>query len=141
MICFFDFATPLYDSAVALRQAVLRKPLGLDIANDNLAQEWNQVHLGWVDRDRGLLACCCLQDMGEKGWKMRQVAVHPESQGMGLGRKLVEASAAFAKTQNAPGLYCHARATAVPFYEACGWKREGELFKEVGIDHYTMRAW
>lgn len=141
MIVFFDFASPLYDEAVALRQQVLRKPLGLDIANDPLHEEWNQVHLGWVDTASGLLACCCLQDMKDKGYKMRQVAVHPQRQGLGLGRKLVAASEAFAKTQHAASLYCHARASAVPFYESCKWTKEGELFQEVGIDHYLMRAW
>lgn len=35
-------------------------------------------------------------------------------------------------------IYLHAQVTAVGFYERYGFKKEGPMFTEANIDHYTM---
>ncbi len=35
-------------------------------------------------------------------------------------------------------IYLHAQVTAVGFYEKYGFKKEGPMFSEANIDHYTM---
>nr|MBP8249907.1 GNAT family N-acetyltransferase [Chitinophagales bacterium] len=35
-------------------------------------------------------------------------------------------------------MYCHARDTAIPFYEKLGYSRVGEEFEEVTIPHWEM---
>lgn len=139
MICRYDFATPIYDEAVALRQAVLRVPLGLDIADDPLHEEYDQIHFGAFEAGR-LVGTASLLTTGENTLKMRQVAVGVGEQGRGVGRALVRACERYAAARGASPLYCHARDVAVPFYESCGWAAEGEPLTEVGIAHRRMSA-
>ena len=139
MVARYDFGTPAYDEAVALRDAVLRRPLGRRIADDDdLAAEVEQVHFGYFDGGR-LVGTASLQETeGGSVLKMRQVAVDPAVRGRGVGRVLVEACEAYAKTRHAARLYCHARAVARVFYERCGWRVEGDGFEEVGLPHFVM---
>jgi len=76
----------------------------------------------------------------ENGLKMRQVAVDPSMQGHGIGRQLVKFCEAYAGRNNLGRLYCHARDTAIPFYERCGWISEGPVFTEVDIPHRICAA-
>ncbi len=138
MIFRYDFATPDYDQAIRLRQEVLRAPLGRSIQDDPLEEEVDQVHFGFF-ADGIILGTASLVESRTGSWKMRQVAVSPGAQGKSVGRALVRACRAFAKTQDATTLYCHARDTAKGFYEHCGWQAFGEPFEEVGIPHTKMR--
>ena len=133
MIACFNFATPTYAAAVALRHQVLRLPLGRDIADDPLAEEWAQQHIG-AFQDGELIGTASLLTT-PTGIKMRQVAVAPAHHGRGVGRALVAACERLAGQQR---LYCHARLTALPFYERCGWVAVGKRFEEVGIEHQVM---
>lgn len=138
MIVPYQFATPVYAQAIELRQAVLRAPLGMSIANDPLEEEHDQLHFGAFIGD-DLVGTATLQAVDGK-LKMRQVAVAKAGQHKGVGRALVKACEVEAKRQNTEKLYCHARAEARIFYEKCGWVVSGEVFTEVGIDHYLMVA-
>ena len=136
LVCPYDFATPTYAEAVALRHAVLRVPLGRDIADDPLHEEYDQVHLG-AFAGGILVGTASLAHTGA-GLKMRQVAVAERQRGRGIGGRLVRAAEDIARRTGAERLYCHARRVAVPFYEAQGWRAEGEPFEEVGIPHRVM---
>jgi len=134
----YEFGTPAYLEGIALRDLVLRKPLGLSINDDPLETEFDQLHIGFYKEEAGLVGTCTLQTQADGALKMRQVAVHPNHSGRGFGAKLVAYCERYARTEGAPKLYCHAREVARPFYEKCGWKVEGEVFTEVGIPHYLM---
>ncbi len=134
----YEFATPDYDQAIRLRDEVLRRPLGRSIVDDPLEEEVDQTHFGYFD-DGVLLGTASLLETKPGHWKMRQVAVAPQAQGRSVGRALVGACRAFAKTRGASSLYCHARDTAKGFYERCGWEAFGEPFEEVGLPHTKMR--
>jgi len=41
-------------------------------------------------------------------------------------------------TPSGKRIYLHAQVTAVGFYEKYGFKKEGPMFSEANIDHYTM---
>jgi predicted GNAT family N-acyltransferase len=67
----------------------------------------------------------------EPGYQLRGMAVAPDDQGVGVGRRLVEASMprlALAEP-DAEILWCNARAQVVGFYERLGFKAVGELFE------------
>lgn len=138
MILRYEFATPDYDQAIRLRDEVLRKPLGRSIVDDPLEEEVYQVHFAYFD-DGIVLGTASLLEVEPGVWKMRQVAVGPAAQGKSVGRQLVQACRAFAKTHRANRLYCHARDTAKGFYERCDWEAFGEPFEEVGLAHTKMR--
>ncbi|HOY04375.1 MAG TPA: GNAT family N-acetyltransferase [Saprospiraceae bacterium] len=133
------FGTPEYDEAVGLRYEVLRKPLGLDYSPEQLASEYDQVHLAAYGNSGALLAYLNLTPAGTETVKMRQVAVATALQGKGIGTLLVAESERLAQRLQFEGMTLHARETAVPFYERLGYVREGERFEEVGIPHFKMK--
>ena len=133
-----EFATPEYDEAVHLRYEVLRRPLGLDFTPEQLAAEYDDVHLAGFDGMGRLVGYLCLTPLNNDEVKMRQVAVAPEWQGKGVGKKLVAASEELAKHLNFKRMTMHARETAVPFYLRLGYQTVGEKFEEVTIPHFKM---
>ncbi len=135
----YEFGTPEYLEGIALRDLVLRKPLGLSINNDPLEEEFDQVHIGLYEEEAGIMGTCTLQIREDGSFKMRQVAIHPDARKKGYGRALVTFCERYALRQEATKLYCHAREVAMPFYKKCDWAIEGEVFTEVGIPHYQMR--
>lgn len=133
-----EFATPEYDEAVRLRYEVLRRPLGLDFTPEQLAAEYDDVHLAGFDGMGRLVGYLCLTPLNKDEVKMRQVAVTPAWQGKGVGKKLVAASEELAKHLNFKKMTMHARETAVPFYLRLGYQTVGEQFEEVTIPHFKM---
>ncbi len=138
MIVEYAFATPTYALAIQLRQLVLREPLGRNIADDPLHLEHDQIHYAAFEGEQ-LVGTATLQ-LTEQGLKMRQVAVHPEAQGKGIGTALVRTCERYARKLGSAKLYCHARATARSFYEDCGWHVTSEAFDEVCLEHFIMEA-
>jgi predicted GNAT family N-acyltransferase len=133
-----EFATPEYDEAVALRYEVLRRPLGLEYTPEQLAAEYDQVHLAAYDAAQNLVGYLNLTPADTEVVKMRQVAVAPATQGQGVGRALVAASEEKAKALGFKKIELHARETAVPFYLGLGYHSVGERFEEVTLPHFKM---
>lgn len=132
-----EYGSNDYDDVIKLRYEILRKPLNLHFTAEQLAAEKNYFHLGYF-KDKKLIACLMLVPEENGKMKMKQVAVENESQGKGIGAKLVNAAEKFASDKGYIIMYCHARDTAVPFYEKLNYKRVGEMFEEVSIPHWEM---
>lgn len=124
-------------ATIQLRDDILRKPLGLQFTKEQLAAESEQIHIACFEKEE-LVGCLILVPIGDKRLKMRQVAVKSTKQHKGIGRTMSNFCEAWAKKHKYQTIYCHARAVAVPFYEKLGYKKYGELFQEVGIDHWKM---
>ncbi|QDH21479.1 GNAT family N-acetyltransferase [Saccharibacillus brassicae] len=138
------FGTAEYELALKLRDEVLRRPLGLSIADDDLSGEEAALHIGAFARRRGgaearLVGTLLLRAAGEGALQMKQVAVDEALRGTGTGRQLVRFAEALAARQGYGEIVLHARETAAPFYDKLGYAREGERFEEIGIPHYSMR--
>jgi predicted GNAT family N-acyltransferase len=132
------FATPEYDAAVALRYRVLREPLGLHFDPEELAKEYDQIHLAAYSDQHELLGYLNLTPSEEKTVKMRQVAVEPHLQGKGVGKALVNYSEHIARLKGFEKMVLHARETAVPFYQKLSYVTVGDRFEEVTIPHFKM---
>ncbi len=131
------FATAAYQQTVQLRFNILRKPLGLTFTEEQLAQESNDFHLAaYMGAELG--ACLVLTKVNAGEIKMRQVAVHENYQGKGVGKQLVKFSEEFALQNGFGKMTLHARETAIPFYIALDYKTEGQPFTEVGLPHKKM---
>jgi GNAT superfamily N-acetyltransferase len=129
--------SPLWQSAVSLRGNVLRKPLGLDFSEQEIQEERNQSLL--VLEELGLCrACLMLVPLNTAEIKMRQVAVDPDFQGKGLGKKLVTWAELMALEKGFSRMVLHARDTVVPFYQKLGYALIEPGFIEVGIPHHRM---
>ena len=128
---------PEHAALVELRREVLRKPLGLEYTERQLADEAGQLHLGAFDGERAV-GCLLLKEKGGGEVQMRQVAVSPAAQRRGVGRLLVEESEKEARRRGWRRMILHARLTAVAFYERLGYEIEGEPFQEIGLPHRLM---
>ena len=133
-----EFATPEYDETVNLRDSILRKPLNLSFSEEQLAEEYTDIHLAAYDSAWILRGCLVLTPKSENVIKMRQVAVVSDVQGTGIGRAMVEKSEIVARSRGYARMELNARDTAVPFYEKLGYHTEGGMFEEVSIAHFKM---
>lgn len=130
--------SPAYQQSVALRFQVLREPLGLSFTREELEQEKDHFHI--VCYDNGVLAgCLVLVPQADHVIKMRQVAVDPSFQGLGIGRSLVKFAEEFARDRAFEQVVLHARETAVPFYERLEYQKVGERFEAVTLPHFEMQ--
>ncbi|MEX0813245.1 MAG: GNAT family N-acetyltransferase [Chitinophagales bacterium] len=132
-----NFASLDYKKTVALRDLLLRKPLGLKFSEAELEKETNMLHLAFFDREN-CIACLVLVPESKGKIKMRQVAVNEAYQSKGIGKKLIAAAEKYAREKGFKKMYCHARATALPFYQKLKYQQVGEAFEEVGIPHYKL---
>ncbi|HEY8916959.1 MAG TPA: GNAT family N-acetyltransferase [Chitinophaga sp.] len=132
-----------YQDMVALRDVILRKPLGLTFTPDYLQQEINDFLLGCYTKENGhdteiLIGCCILSPVDESTIQLRQMAVDQAYQGRGIGSGIISFAEQQAVQNGFTTLMMHARKTAAGFYEKLGYRIHGDEFTEVGIAHYEM---
>mgnify|MGYP003530879417 CR=1 FL=1 len=73
-----------------------------------------------------------------KIYQFRKLAILEEAQGLGLGKKLMEAVIEYCKLQKAENLWCNARANAKDFYKRLGFKETETVFFKDGYDFIIM---
>ena len=126
-----------YLAALALRDTILRRPLGLSFTAEEMAKEEGCIHLvGVIGAE--VVATLLLQPLDPATVQMRQVAVRADLQGQGIGRRLLLAAEAAAREQGFTRLMAHARETALAFYERNGYAPEGDIFTEATILHRAV---
>lgn len=131
------FGSPLYRAVRELRDAVLRRPLGLPMPED-FGPEDGFRHFALVDEKQQPVACAMAVPHEPGHWQIRQMAVRPERQRTGLGRQLLVAVEAFLRESGATHLHLHARDHAIDFYARLGYAAVGDPFTEIGIPHQRM---
>ncbi|MFV1996031.1 MAG: GNAT family N-acetyltransferase [Verrucomicrobiales bacterium] len=140
-----DHDSASYRETVALRDRVLRAPIGLSVTEGDLKGEAAEVHIAGRDKEGGLVSCAIVRleesgDPGEAPWiRLRQMAVIGHRRREGIGRALLEFAEDHARSHlGATRIYCHVRRRALPFYEKLGYLPVGEPFEEVGLPHMRM---
>lgn len=128
---------PLYPEWVALRQRILREPLGLKTSEAELEMESNHRHLIAVE-ENSVMGGLIVVPLSPETWKVRQVAIEPSLQGQGLGRRLMERAIGDAGEEGIAEIVLHSRSHVVGFYERLGFSFVGPEFEEVGIPHRKM---
>ncbi|MHC5057879.1 MAG: GNAT family N-acetyltransferase [Planctomycetota bacterium] len=127
-----------YRETVALRDAILRAPLGLAFEPAELDAESDSRHLACFDEGQ-LIGCLVLKPLSASTVKMRQLAVAEDRRGEGVGSGLVKYAEDLASQLGFGEMVMHARDAAAPFYERFGYAREGGTFVEVTLPHVAMR--
>ena len=83
--------TPAHAAMLALRERILRKPIGLTVTAEEIARDKGDYLLGGFDGDD--IVCCLILQKSDDGWvKMRQVAVDNTRQGQGIGAQMLAAA-------------------------------------------------
>jgi len=132
-----DHGSGDYRQMVNLRLLLLRKPLGLSFAQEELDKENEDILIGCFEDDK-LEGCCLLTKVDAKTLRLRQMAVVSGLQGKGIGKVLTQFAENIARDRGYKKIIMHARKTAIGFYEKLGYKKRGDEFKEVTIPHYVM---
>jgi predicted GNAT family N-acyltransferase len=132
------FGTPEYVQARLLRDEVLRRPLGLSLGGEDLANEGRQMHFGLFAPDGGLLACVVAVPLSTTEARIRQMAVSPGHQGRGLGRRLMKEVERTLRERGFRELELNARTSAAGFYEKLGYTAVGGEFLHVTVPHVRM---
>lgn len=133
----FTVDSPLYRQAFELRNAVLRRPLGLDLAHDDLSREADSLHFALCESGT-VVATLLIVPQPERGGLLRQMCVCPQRQGCGLGRELVQQVEGVLKARGFQQITLQARTTAIGFYESLGYLRTGNTAVTMGIPHEQM---
>jgi predicted N-acetyltransferase YhbS len=128
----------LYAEALALREAVLRQPLGLSLTEEELEDDKIRTHFCALDGDQ-VVACVSLKPLADGRLQLKQMAVAEERRLQGVGAALVAHAEAWARGRGANEMMMHARVGAEGFYARLGYKAEGPIFEETTIPHILMR--
>lgn len=136
-ISIIDPHSPQYQQVWELREAVLRKPLGRSLKNEDLSRDLTDTIFGAEEQDT-VVGCVILHHTPEGHAQLRAMAVYDHLQGKGVGAALVKAFEQHAKEKGYSKIILHARAYALGFYQKLGYTAYGDEFTEVGIPHYMM---
>lgn len=132
------FGTYEYRLECALRNDVLRKPLGLSLTAEELAREEDQLHFGLFEPENNLVACAVAVRLSPTDARIRQMAVSPTHQRRGLGKRIMNELESNLRSRGLTNLVLHARASAVGFYEKLGYTISGDEFIDVTVAHFRM---
>lgn len=132
-----EYGSPEYEQMLALRENILRKPLGLSFDRVDLEKENHDILIGAFEED-DILGCCMLIEENPSTVRLRQMAVYNEKQGKGIGRALMNFAENVARDRGYKLLNMHARKNAVGFYEKMGYQVTSHEFLEVTIPHVVM---
>lgn len=75
---------------------------------------------------------------GRRGIKLGRLAVSQAYRRRGVGRLIVRRANVYLAEQGVAGVM-HAQANLEQWYAWLGWRREGDVFMEAGIEHIKMR--
>lgn len=135
--CIVAVTDPEYKEVFALRDEVLRKPLGQSLHNDDLSRDYTDAILA-AKHDNKVIACLMLHHIHSQEVQLRQMAVYNHWQGKGIGKLLVQFAENYARNKGYSKVMLHARKVAMGFYAGMGYQQYGDMFEEVGIPHFMM---
>lgn len=132
-----EHASQEWADAVALREEILRIPLGSRFTEDELNEEKNHFHI--IGQTEGKIIATSVLVPEALAIKMQRVVVLKELRNFNIGSRMMEYCETFSQQKGYKTIYCHARDTAVNFYHKNGYQKEGDYFDEDGIPHLKMR--
>ena len=138
MIRLIKTNSPKYLGILELRNRVLRKPLGLDIRNDDLSDESECQYLAFFTNEEEIIGCLKIKQVDTDVFQIMQMAVLPDYQGQGIGSKLLKEAESIVTKQGGKEVVIEARSYAIPFYSNNGYTITGDVFEKINIPHQKM---
>lgn len=134
-----EFGSGRYQELLDLRYKVLLQPLGLKFLDSFREQEAGFLHIGCIDSSSDeLIGGLIMVPIDNEEIRIMQVAIDENRQHEGIGKKLIEYAEKTAKEIGYSVMVMHAMLSVVGFYEKIGFKQEGDLFEEKGINFVRM---
>lgn len=127
-----------YKKSLALRERILRSPLGLKLSSQDTSEEDKQYHFGIFDKS-DLVACVVVTPLDRTSVKLRQMAVSTVCQGRNIGKHLIQSTEEDLSKRGYITIEMSARQTAIGFYKKLDYVTDGDEFIVMGIAHIKMR--
>ena len=127
-----------YREVLAMRDRILRAPLGLTWSIADLEGESEQLHFALFDENGTLIACVVIKLLDGNTAKLRQMAVDESHRAIGAGRRLLQGVEEILRQKGVRRIEMDARKTAVGFYRKLGYEIEAGEFTQVTIPHFRM---
>ena len=131
------FGSDLYRRAVALREAILRAPLGLSLTPDELADDARRRHFCATSRG-AVVGSISMKPLDGETVQLRQMAVTGDRRHEGIGTRLLACGEGWAQSQGYRMIVLNARLGSDDFYARSGYRAEGEPFEENTVPHIRM---
>jgi predicted GNAT family N-acyltransferase len=131
------YGSDLYRRALDLREATLRKPLGLVVTAEELADDRLRRH--FVAASHGaVVGSVSLRPLNGETIQLRQMAVAEERRREKIGAQLLARAEDWARVHGYRMMVLNARLGAEGFYARYGYQAEGEPFDENTVPHIRM---
>ncbi len=134
--------TSLHETALNIRRQVFVSEQGVDPSLEYEHEDESSHYLLLIG---GKPIATARWRETEKGIKLERFAVLPAFRNRGIGEILLKAVLTDVSALQEAGksgkngvIYLHAQLKAVPFYERNGFRKEGAMFREAGLEHYRM---
>src|SRR5262249_48612025 len=127
----------LYRQCVRLREAVLRRPLGLTIAREELADDTPRQHFCALSYG-AVVGSVSLKPLDESTLQLKQMAVAEERRGEGVGAHLLAHAEAWGSSGGFFLMVLNARIALEGFYARYGYQALGKPFQENTVPHIRM---
>jgi N-acetylglutamate synthase-like GNAT family acetyltransferase len=129
-----------FEAYYLLRYEVLRKPWNQPVGSEKDANEETSIHIMAVDENNTVLGVCRVQLNSPSEAQLRFMAVKENTQGLGIGKKLIEYAEKKAQQNDASEMILQAREIAIEFYKKCGYTIAEKSFLMWDlIQHYLMK--
>jgi len=131
------YSSDLYLKSLALREAILRKPLGLTVTEEERADDLSRQHFCAVLQG-AVVGTVSLQRLDGETLQLRQMAVAEDRRREKIGARLLARAEDWARWEGYRLIVLHARLGAEGFYASYGYVAEGAPFDEHTIPHLRM---
>ncbi len=133
-------STTEWEAYYDLRHRILREPWGQAKGSEVDPSDTGSTNRMIVSDEGRTVAVGRLHLNSPTEAQVRYMAVDTESQGMGLGRMMMNELEQVARMMGAQELMLEARENALDFYRRLGYAVEKKSYRLFGcIQHYTMR--
>ena len=133
-----SYKSPEYYLELELRNDVLRKPLGMNLYDQDLSTEKNYIRIAAFNENQQIMGTLLLVPQENGVIQMKQMAVRESAQGMKIGNKIILFAEDLIISKGFSKIILNARKIALPFYLKSGYEIQGGEFQEVGIPHFKM---
>lgn len=127
----------LYHDALRLREHILRRPLGLTVSHEELADDTMRQHFCAVDCG-AVVGTVSLRPLDETTLHLKQMAVVEPKRSARIGSHLVRHVERWGASAGFRLMIAHARVGAEGFYLKHGYAQEGDAFFEQTIPHVRV---
>ena len=127
----------LYRDALRLREDILRRPLGLAVSHEELADDTMRQHFCAVDCGV-VVGTVSLRPLDETTLHLKQMAVAQQKRDARIGSQLVAHAEHWGSSAGFRIMIAHARVGAEGFYLKHGYTQDGDAFFEQTIPHVRV---